>query len=144
VSQRESVDKGLTRSQSRDDSTDFKMALAEVQKARERQREAVRRRELHAAEVQAGGDSAPAAPRADLSLAADAKLVLNVPSLQKRKAAVAVAVAAGTGVALSPPPSHAFGLLSPPPGARTALLAPPPPLQPAGATRLDEDFGDFQ
>ncbi len=65
---------------SRDDSTDFKVALAEVQKARDREREATRRREAHEEQVAAAAaQAATAPPRADLSLPEGAKITVNVP-----------------------------------------------------------------
>lgn len=75
---------------SRDNSTDFKMALSEVQTARDRDKEAQRRRAAHQASVQQPGDvpwteasgdgpASPPAPRQDLSLPEGTKIVLNVP-----------------------------------------------------------------
>ena len=75
----------------RDNSTDFKMALSEVQTARDRDKEAQRRKAAHQAAVQGGGEAptaevtgdggpvSPSAPRQDLSLPEGTKIVLNVP-----------------------------------------------------------------
>ena len=78
---------------SRDQSTDFKMALSEVQTSRDRDKEAQRRRAAHQAQQEqsggegagggtdglSGGASPQAAPRHDLSLPEGSKIVLNVP-----------------------------------------------------------------
>jgi hypothetical protein len=70
----------------RDNSTDFKMALSEVQMARDRDKEAQRRKAAHqaggeaaTAEVTGDGPVSPPAPRQDLSLPEGTKIVLNVP-----------------------------------------------------------------
>jgi hypothetical protein len=146
---------------SRDESADFRVALAELSAQRERSREARRRRLAHedgGTGAGAGVVAAPPSPARDYSLGD--KIALSLPSLKKKSEATFCAPA-GTSPLVAPSirqlplPSLAglslapLPLLPPPPTSPLPAAAPhPPPLAAAAdafqaSSVADDPFGDF-
>jgi len=137
----------------RDESSDFRGALAELSGGRERSREARRRRLAREAAPEEGAPPPP--PARDFALAEGAKITLSVPvGLRKTAApggAAAKPRAALGGLSLAPPPpspQRPAPLPAPPGAAAPAAAAAAPPLAPPPdfqAFSVDDDpFGSFQ